>query len=31
MKIKIMTIDAIDYVKRNIANLVHYYKNGEDP
>ena len=31
MKIKIMTIDAIDYVKRNITNLVHYYKNGEDP
>lgn len=31
MKIKIMTIDAIDYVKRNITNLVHYYNNGEDP
>lgn len=31
MKIKIMTSDAIAYVKKNMSKLVHYYVNGEDP
>ena len=31
MKIKIMTSDAIQYVNKNIKNLVHYYKEGENP
>ena len=31
MKIKIMTSDAIEYIKKNIDKLVHYYVDGENP
>lgn len=31
MKLKIMTSEAIAYVKENIDLLTDYYKNGEDP
>ncbi len=31
MKIKIMTSDAVEYVKKNVDKLVHYYVDGEDP
>lgn len=31
MKLKIMTFDAIDYVKKNISNLHDHYKNGDNP
>lgn len=31
MKLKIMTLDAIAYVKENIDLLTDYYRNGEDP
>ncbi len=31
MKIKIMTSDAIEYIKKNIDKLVHYYEDGENP
>ena len=31
MKIKIMTSDAIEYIKKNINKLVHYYVDGESP
>jgi hypothetical protein len=31
MKLKIMTSDAIAYVKENIDLLADHYKNGEDP
>ena len=31
MKIKIMTAEAVAYVKNNIDSLVSYYENKEDP
>ncbi len=31
MKLKIMTSDAIAYVKKNIDMLLDYYKNGDNP
>lgn len=31
MRIKIMTTEAIAYVKKNIDNLLDHYKNGEKP
>lgn len=31
MEVKIMTTEAIEYVKENIENLTHYYVKGEDP
>lgn len=31
MKIKIMTTEAISYVKKNIDNLIDYYKKAEKP
>ena len=31
MKLKIMTFDAIEYVKKNISKLTDHYKNGDNP
>lgn len=31
MKLKIMTSEALSYVKKNIESLTDYYKKGEDP
>nr|MCR5522731.1 hypothetical protein [Clostridia bacterium] len=31
MKLKIMTFDAIEYIKKNISELTDHYKNGDNP
>lgn len=31
MRIKIMSREAIDYIKQNIETLVHYYEEGAEP